>query len=505
MSQYILAIDLGTTGITVLILAPDGHLRGRGYSEFRQYYPQPGWIEHDGEEIWQTALSVMQQALQQVGCQAGDIACLGITNQRETTLIWDRKSGKPVNKALVWQDRRTASLCQQLKQEGLEPLWHQKTGLRIDPYFSATKIHWILAQQPELRAQAENECLAFGTMDCWLIWKLSGGRCHATDYSNVSRTLLYNIHQLCWDDDILARLAIPAALLPEVKPSSGIMTYTDPACFFGHEIPISGVAGDQHAALFGQTCFQPGQLKNTYGTGSFLLMNTGREAVTSQQGLLTTIAWRIGDEPVEYALEGSVFVTGAAIQWLRDGLGLITSAAETATMAQSLVSNDDVYFVPALTGLGVPYWDPYARGLLIGLTRGTTRNHLVRAALESIAYQTRDVAQLMGRESGIPITTVRADGGAVVNDFLMQFQADLLGATIEIPTLEETTALGAGYLAGLGSGLWKNRDELVDHWQLKKRYHPRMAAEEANRLYARWQRAVELSRNWARPTEPDPA
>jgi glycerol kinase len=496
MTGYVLAIDLGTTGITVLIFNHDGELCSRSYREFEQYYPQPGWVEHDAEQIWQVTLQVIEQALHQAPINPAHIRCIGIANQRETAVLWQRSTGTPIAPAIVWQDRRTADFCRQLKHEGLEDQWQAKTGRLIDPYFSATKIHWLL-QQPQRQQQADNGELAFGTIDSWIIWKLSGGRCHATDYSNASRTLLYNIRQLDWDDDILRRLNIPRAILPEVKSSAGFFAETDPQLFSGHRIPICGVAGDQQAALFGQGCHTKGMAKNTYGTGSFLLMHSGQQPTFSTNKLLTTIAWRIGDEPVEYALEGSIFVTGAAIQWLRDGLGIIEEAAETEAMANSLSSNDDVYFVPALTGLGVPYWDPYARGIIIGLTRGTTRQHLARAALEGIAYQVSAVAEAMQQEAEISLQELRADGGMVANSFLLQFQADILGVPLAIPRITETTALGAAYLAGIGSGFWSSRKDLAERWQLRQRYTPQMDRPQAQRLYKRWQQAVTLSRGWA--------
>lgn len=499
MDGYVLAIDQGTTGSTVLLFDRLGHLCSRAYSEFPQYYPHPGWVEHDADELWQVTLQVIQQALQQATISPAQIRCIGITNQRETSLLWQRATGKAVGRAIVWQDRRTAALCEELKQEGLEPGWQQKTGLMIDPYFSATKLHWLLEQDVTVRHQAENGELAFGTIDSWLLWQLSGGQCHATDYSNASRTLLYNIRHLDWDAEILGRLDIPPQILPDVKPSSGFFAETDPDVFFGQRVPITGIAGDQQAALFGQACYDQGLAKNTYGTGSFLLMNTGHEPVFSQQRLLTTIAWGLGDAPVEYALEGSIFVTGAAIQWLRDGLGVIVSADETEQMAQQLASNDDVYFVPALAGLGAPHWDPYARGMIVGLTRGTTRQHMVRAALESIAFQACDVVTAMIKESGICLTQLRADGGAVGNTFLMQFQSDLLGVPIEVPVVTETTALGAAYLAGLGSGFWQSREELDARWQLAQRYEPQMAPHQAQQLKRRWQQAVQLAKGWANP------
>jgi glycerol kinase len=494
---YILAIDQGTTGSTVLVFDGAGEVCGRAGAEFPQYYPRPAWVEHDPEELWTVTLKVVTEALQQAGADPGAVRAIGIANQRETALLWDRRSGMPVARAVVWQDRRTARLCDELKQEGLEPLWQQKTGLLIDPYFSATKVHWLLENIDGLRSRADAGEIVFGTVDSWLVWKLTGGKCHVTDYSNASRTLLYNIHQLDWDDEILARFDIPRHMLPTVKPSSCVYGETDPRVFFGHRVPIAGIAGDQQAALFGQACYRRGLAKNTYGTGSFLLMNIGREAVTSRQRLLTTIAWGIGDEPVEYALEGSIFITGAAIQWLRDGLGVIASAAESEQLATSLAGNDGVYFVPALTGLGAPHWDPYARGLIIGLTRGTGRAHLARAALESIAYQTRDVVEAMSRESGIELRELRADGGAVANRFLMQFQSDLLGVPVEVPVITETTALGAACLAGLAVGFWASREELAERWRVARRYEPKMAPAQREELQARWRQAVERSLGWA--------
>jgi glycerol kinase len=494
---YVLAIDQGTTGSTVLVFDVEGTVRGRGTAEFPQYYPKPGWVEHDPEELWTVTFDVVTKVLQEAGVEPGQLRSIGIANQRETVLLWDRRTGVPVARALVWQDRRTARLCDELKQEDLETLWQQKTGLIIDPYFSATKVFWLLDRTDGLRARAEAGEIAFGTVDTWLVWKLTGGRCHVTDYSNASRTLLFNIHQLDWDDDILARLDIPRCMLPAVKPSSGMFGETDPQVFFGCRVPIAGIAGDQQAALFGQACFGKGMAKTTYGTGSFLLLNTGVRPVVSRQRLLTTIAWRIKDEPVEYALEGSIFVTGAALQWLRDGLGLIASAAESEELAASLQGNDGVYFVPALTGLGAPHWDAYARGTIIGLTRGTIKAHLVRAALESIAYQTRDVVEAMSRESGIRLQELRADGGASANRFLMQFQADLLAVCVEVPPVTETTAQGAAYLAGLATGFWQSRGELAARWQAARRFEPSMESGQRDRLYARWRQAVERSLGWA--------
>ncbi|MDY0292745.1 MAG: glycerol kinase GlpK [Desulfuromonadaceae bacterium] len=497
MPEYVLALDQGTTGTTVLIFNHAAEVCARSYSEFRQYYPEPGWVEHDATEIWRVTLQVIHTALQHGGIEPKQIRSIGITNQRETVLLWERSSGTPVGRAIVWQDRRTAALCAALKQEGLEDTWHKRTGLFLDPYFSATKIHWLL-RDPEVRRRAEAGELACGTIDTWLLWKFSGGRCHATDYSNASRTMLYDITRLSWDDAILKRLEIPRALLPSVKPSCGVFTTTTPEVFWGQEIPITGVAGDQQAALFGQGCHIPGMAKNTYGTGSFLLLNTGTKPIFSTERLLTTIAWGIETEEVVYALEGSIFVTGAAIQWLRDGLGLIEDAAETEALATELDSNDDVYFVPALAGLGVPYWDPYARGMIIGLTRGTTRHHLVRAALESIAYQACDVVEAMQRDAQIDLRQLRADGGAVGNRFLMQFQADMLGVPVDVPPIAETTALGAAYLSGLGSGFWHSRTELATSWRRAWHYTPNMERAEAKRLQQRWHQAVVRSRGWSK-------
>lgn len=498
----IVAIDQGTTGTTVLVIDHAGSVLGQATSEFTQHYPQPGWVEHDAEEIWSVSRRVIEDALEQSGRGPEAIRALGITNQRETVVLWERKTGRPVAPAIVWQDRRTAALCDELKREGLEAAWQRKTGLLIDPYFSATKIRWLLDHTPGLRERSEAGDIAFGTIDSWLVWKLTGGACHVTDCSNASRTMLFNIGELVWDADILQRLDIPAAILPRVRPSSCHYGDTEPDAFGGHRVPVAGMAGDQQAALFGQACFGEGRVKNTYGTGSFLLMHTGTRPVFSRERLLTTIAWQVGEAPVKYALEGAVFVTGAAIQWLRDGLGLINSSDESEALAMAVEDNADVYFVPALAGLGAPYWDPYARGTIVGLTRGTTREHLVRATLESICYQTRDVVEAMRREAGIVLDAFRADGGAVANRFLMQFQADVLGLPVEVPVVSQTTALGAAYLAGLAVGFWESREELAAHWRSAARYEPRMAESERERLYARWREAVERSRRWANEPEP---
>ncbi len=481
-----------------MIFDHDGSIRGRAYSEFTQHFPKPGWVEHDAEEIWSVTKKIMGEALKNAKVSPEHVRGIGITNQRETSVLWNRADSKPVDRAIVWQDRRTTPLCEQLCQEGLEVSWQQKTGLVIDPYFSGTKVRWMLDNIDGLSKHASNGEIAFGTIYTWMVWKLSGGSCHVTDYSNASRTLMYNISELDWDSDILKRLDIPAAILPEVKSSSYIYCETDPDAFFGQRVPIAGIAGDQQSALFGQACYSEGSTKNTYGTGSFVLMNTGRKPVFSRERLLTTIAWGIGEEPVEYALEGAIFIAGAAIQWLRDGLCIISDASESEKLATAVDSNDDVYFVPALTGLGAPHWDPYARGIIVGLTRGTTREHIARAALESICYQTRDVVDAMSRESGIPLRELRADGGAVVNRFLMQFQSDILGVPIEVAAVAETTALGAAYLAGLATGFWQNREELEALLQKAQCYKPRMNAEERDRLYARWQEAVDRSRAWVK-------
>lgn len=498
-AEYVLAIDQGTTGSTVLIFDRDAKVKGRAYSEFTQHFPKPGWVEHDPEEIWTVTLGVIESALEKSGIGASALNAIGITNQRETTVLWERATGRPVARAIVWQDRRTAAFCDELKAKGFEDLIRSKTGLVIDPYFSGTKIKWLLDNIPGLRSRAERGEIVFGTIDSWLVWHLTGGTAHVTDYSNASRTLLFNINDLTWDDELLHLLDVPRAILPEVMPSSHIYGHTDPEKFFGtQKIPVSGIAGDQQAALFGQACYDEGLAKNTYGTGSFVLMNTGREVVRSKHNLLTTIAWKIGDEPVEYALEGAIFITGAGVQWLRDGIGIIERAAETEKMANSLQSNDDVYFVPALVGLGAPHWDPYARGALMGVTRGTTRAHVVRAMLEAICYETRDVVEAMQRDSGIVLKELRCDGGASGNGFLMQFQSDILGVPVEVPEVSETTALGAAYLAGLATGFWSDRSEINAKWRLARRYTPSMDEVQRARLYRKWAMAVERVKNWAR-------
>ena len=481
----VLAIDQGTSGTTCLVVDGELRPRGRGFRPVRQYYPRPGWVEHDPEDIWQSVVAATEQALFDASVRAGDVQAIGITNQRETTLLWDRRSGEPVQRAIVWQDRRTAERCRELPQE----LIRARTGLVPDPYFSATKLEWVLRDRGP-------EGLAFGTVDSWLVWKLTAGRVHATDLSNASRTLVFDIHRRTWDDELLGILGIPRAMLPSAVRSSGVVAETD-AAHFGSPVSIAGIAGDQQAALFGQGCFEPGEAKNTYGTGCFLLVNTGTRAASPGGGLVATLAWDIGDGP-RYALEGSAFITGAAVQWLRDGLGIIASADETEALATSIPDNAGVYLVPAFTGLGAPHWDPYARGLLIGIERGTSRAHIARATLESIAYQTRDLVETM-RGAGQPIEVLRVDGGGTANRFLMQFQADVLGIPVEVAAIRETTALGAAFLAGLGVGLWKSPDELRERRVVAARYEPAMSIDERDARYAGWLRAVERARGWAAP------
>lgn len=492
----VLSIDQGTTGTTALVFDRNGRVRGRGYSEFTQHYPRPGWVEHDAEEIWRVSLGAVRDALSEADADARNLRAVGVTNQRETVVAWERSTGRPLARAIVWQDRRTAARCDELKAQGLEDLIRARTGLVLDPYFSGTKIEWLLNNTGGLRARAERGEVAFGTIDSWLVWKLTGGRVHATDVSNASRTLLFDINTLRWDEELLALFGVPRRSLPEAAPSSFVLGHTDPSEFFGASVAVAGVAGDQQAALFGQGCYEPGMVKNTYGTGSFLLANTGRTPVKSHAGLLTTVAWQIKDEPAEYALEGSIFVTGAAVQWLRDGLQIISRAEETEALARSLDSNEGVYFVPALAGLGAPHWDAYARGAIVGLTRGSTRAHLARAALESICYQTRDVVSAMERDSGVKLKEVRVDGGAVGNSFLMQFQADILGVRLVVPEVTETTAAGAAYLAGLATGFWQDRAEITTRLRAARRYEPHMPEAERERLHRRWLRAVERAREW---------
>jgi len=492
----ILAIDQGTTGSTALIFDEKGQIVSSVNREIRQIYPQPGWVEHDPREFIDTCFDVSREALNRAGVDASRLSGVGITNQRETTIVWDRNSGKPVYNAIVWQCRRTAPLCEELKRRGLEQPIREKTGLLIDAYFSATKLRWILDNIPQGQQRAEQGDLLFGTVDSWLIWNLTEGAAHITDYSNASRTMLFNIHTLEWDKDILAELNIPEAVLPRVMPSSHIYGETSPGMLGDSRVPVASAVGDQQASLFGQACYQPGVTKNTYGTGSFVLLNTGSRPVSSQKGLVATLAWGLGGEAV-YAMEGSIFITGAAVQWLRDGLSIITSAPETEALASSVPDNGGVYFVPAFVGLGAPHWDMYARGTILGITRGTTREHLVRATLESIAYQTRDVIETMRDEAGLDIPLLRVDGGGSANAFLMQFQADMLGVPIQVAAVTETTALGAAYLAGLAVGLWKDTAELQKLWRAARTYEPGMSADQQEALYADWKRAVESARGWA--------
>ncbi|MBL8206285.1 MAG: glycerol kinase GlpK [Blastocatellia bacterium] len=492
MAKYILALDQGTTSSRAILFDKAGKIVGVAQQEFPQIFPKAGWVEHNPEAIWQSQFNCARQVIAEAQIKATDVAAIGITNQRETTVVWDRKTGTAVYNAIVWQCRRTAPLCDQLKADKFDKVIRRKTGLVTDAYFSGTKVAWILDNVKGARKKAEAGDLAFGTIDTWLINKLSGGKAHVTDVSNASRTLLYNIHQQKWDKEILEKLNIPASLLPEVKSSSELYAMTDPS-LFGAAIPIAGIAGDQQAALFGQACFKPGMMKNTYGTGCFMLMNTGDKGTPSKTGLLTTIAWRKGGK-TEYALEGSVFVAGAAVQWLRDGLGMIVNASETEALATSVNDTNGVYFVPAFVGLGAPYWDMNARGAIVGLTRGAMRAHIVRAALEAMAYQTRDVIECMQQDSGIKAKELRVDGGATRNDFLCQFQADILGIPVVRPVVTETTALGAAYLAGLAVSFWKNDKEIASQWQQEKRFEPKMKKNEREALYEGWKQAVKQTR-----------
>lgn len=492
MEQYILSLDQGTTSSRAILFNRKGEIVHIAQKEFTQHFPKPGWVEHNANEIWGSILAVIASVLSEASVKPEQIAAIGITNQRETTVVWDKHTGLPVYNAIVWQSRQTAGICEQLKQQGYDELFRAKTGLLIDAYFSGTKVKWILDNVEGVREKAERGDLLFGTIDTWLIWKLSGGQAHVTDYSNASRTLLFNIHERKWDDEILHILGIPKSMLPEVRPSSEVYAKTVPYHFFGQEVPIAGAAGDQQAALFGQACFEEGMAKNTYGTGCFMLMNTGEKAVQSQHGLLTTIAWGI-DGKVEYALEGSIFVAGSAIQWLRDGLRMIKQAQDSEAYAEKVASTDGVYVVPAFVGLGTPYWDSDVRGAVFGLTRGTTKEHFIRATLESLAYQTKDVLTAMEADSGISLKTLRVDGGAVKNNFLMQFQSDMLGVPVERPVINETTALGAAYLAGLAVGYWKDRSEIAAQWQLERSFEPKMPSEQQAALYEGWKKAVKAT------------
>jgi len=489
---YILAIDQGTTSSRAILFNRQGLPVHMAQKEFPQYFPQPGWVEQDANEIWLSVLAVISTVLIESKVSPDQIAAIGIANQRETTIVWDKLTGYPIYPAIVWQSRQTAELCEQLKRDGHEEWIRSKTGLVIDAYFSGTKLQWILNHVEGAREKARRGELLFGTVDSWLIWKLTGGQVHATDYTNASRTMLYNIHELRWDRDLQDLLDIPETMLPQVRPSSGSFGLTADYHFFGHRIPIMGAAGDQQAALFGQACFREGMAKNTYGTGCFLLMNTGSTPVPSKHGLLTSIAWGIGNR-VDYCLEGSVFIAGSAVQWLRDGLRLFRSSADSETYARKVASSEGVYVVPAFVGLGTPYWDSDVRGAVFGLTRGTSKEHLVRAVLESIAYQTKDVLDVMETESQISLTALRADGGATENRFLMQFQSDMLGVKVEVQLVKETTALGAAYLAGLAVEYWQSTDEIAGLWAVRDEYAPEMPTAERDRLYAGWQKAVQAA------------
>lgn len=491
MDKYIMALDLGTTSCRCIIFDKNGRICSAAQKEFTQYFPQPGWVEHDAEEIWATQTGLMYEAMSKIDITINEIAGIGITNQRETTVLWDKETGRPVHKAIVWQCRRTAGYCDELKKLGMAEFFRSKTGLVLDAYFSATKLRWLLDNAAGARERAEKGKLLFGTVDSWIIWKLTGGKVHVTDYSNASRTMLFNIHTLKWDEEILRVLKIPQQILPEVKPSSHVYGYTD-SKLFGREVPIAGAGGDQQCALFGQTCFERGEVKNTYGTGGFMLMNTGTAPVNSHNGLVTTIAWGV-DDKVEYALEGSIFVAGAAVQWLRDELGLIRNAAESEVLAKSVPDANGCYVVPAFVGLGAPYWDQYARGAIVGLTRGVNRNHIVRATLESIAYQVNDVLMAMQEDSGMPITSLRVDGGACDNDFLMQFQADILNTSVVRPYCIETTAMGAAYLAGLAVGYWRSKEEILANHVIAAEFKPQMGQAKRESLLQGWHNAVKAA------------
>lgn len=489
MEKYVIAIDQGTTSSRAIIFDHGSKIVASAQKEFTQIFPKPGWVEHDANEIWLSVMAVLMEVMGASGISPSQIEAIGITNQRETAVVWDRQTGIPVYNAIVWQSRQTADICDRLREGGYEQMIREKTGLLIDPYFSATKVKWILDNVEGAREKAERGELMFGTIDTWLVWKLSGGAAHVTDYSNASRTLLYNIHELCWDQDLLKLFGIPSSMLPEVKPSSCRYGVTAPYHFFQTEVPIAGIAGDQQAALFGQACFMPGMAKNTYGTGCFMLMNTGNTPIASKNGLLTTIAWGV-DGQVEYALEGSIFVAGSAIQWLRDGLQLIRTAPESEEVAMAVTDSGGVYVVPAFVGLGAPYWDDRARGAVFGLTRGTTKAHFVRATLESLAYQTKDILLAMVQDSGISLKKLKVDGGAVANNLLMQFQSDILDAAVERPVVSETTALGAAYLAGLAVGFWKDKNEVIENYQVDRVFEPQIDEARRERLYAGWKKAV---------------
>lgn len=497
--QYIMAFDQGTTSCRAILFDRDAQIVGIAQKEFQQYYPTPGWVEHDAMEIWGSQMGVAREVLETQGIKPSQVAAIGITNQRETTVVWDRHTGKPVHHAIVWQDRRTAALCDELKARGLEDYIRETTGLVADAYFSGTKIRWILDNVPGVRERAENGDLLFGTMDTWLVWNLTRGERHVTDYSNASRTLLYNIRTLEWDKRMLEELDIPEAMLPEVRPSSEVYGTTGAEMFGGARVPIAGMAGDQQAALFGQACFEKGMVKNTYGTGCFLLMNTGETPVASKSGLLTTIAWGV-DGKVNYALEGSIFIAGAAVQWLRDEFKLIDSAEDSEYYAGKVADSGGVYVVPAFVGLGAPYWDMYARGAIFGITRGTRKEHIIRATLDSLAYQTKDVIDAMQADSGITLKSLRVDGGAVANNVMMQFQADMLGVNVDRPRITETTALGAAYLAGIAVGLW-TQDEVVSKGRVERTFEPQMDSECRERRYKGWKKAVRRTMDWEREEE----
>lgn len=496
MGKYVMALDAGTTSNRCILFNEKGEMVSVAQKEFTQYFPKPGWVEHDANEIWSTQLGVAVEAMSKIGATAEDIAAIGITNQRETAIVWDKETGEPVYRAIVWQCRRTSEYCDSLKEKGLTESFREKTGLIIDAYFSGTKVKWILDHVPGARERAEKGELLFGTVETWLIWKLTKGRVHVTDYSNASRTLLFNIRELTWDKDILKELDIPESMLPQVKPSSCVYGEADPS-FFGGAIPIGGAAGDQQAALFGQTCFQAGEAKNTYGTGCFLLMNTGERPVYSKNGLVTTIAWGL-DGKINYALEGSIFVAGAAVQWLRDELRLIDSAADSEYMAKKVKDTNGCYVVPAFTGLGAPHWDQYARGSVLGITRGVNKYHIIRATLESLAYQVNDVIKAMQADSGIALTSLKVDGGASANNFLMQFQSDIIDAPVKRPVCVETTAMGAAYLAGLAVGYWTDKEDVKKNWQIDQVFEVRMPGEERERKLKGWNRAVRCSYGWAK-------
>lgn len=489
--SYILAIDQGTTSTRSIVFDKKGNIIAVSQQEITQFFPKPGWVEHNASEIWDTVRDTVREVTDKVG--ADNISAIGITNQRETTVVWDKRTGQPVYNAIVWQSRQTVEICESLKARGLDPEVRYKTGLLIDAYFSGTKIKWILDNVPGAREDAQAGHLLFGTIDTWVLWNLTEGHVHATDYTNASRTMIYNIREKCWDADLLSALDIPVSMLPVVMDSSTVYGTARPELMGADGIPVAGIAGDQQAALFGQGCFSPGMAKNTYGTGCFMLMNTGTEAVSSPNGLLTTIAWGINGE-VEYALEGSIFVAGSAVKWMRDTVELFTDVSETDPIARTLPSSEGVYFVPAFVGLGTPYWDSEVRGAIFGLTRGSSRSHLIRATLESVAYQTRDVLSVMEKDSGISLKGLRVDGGMVANNFLMQFQSDMLRVSVERPVVQETTALGAAYLAGLATGYWKDKQDIAGNWQLDHAFNPLMPAEEAEKLYQGWMKAVEAAR-----------